>query len=171
MCRDEVDSGPEEDLVALAKAQGLSNEEMAGLLLQIIDEGLAENADSNQRYMADCALWGLVPFAGEKELAFIRELMRTTKDVKGIRRTAIMVGPRIAPEKWEELLREVVADKRSDDFDRFLVCREAFQVARAGDKKTQRRVVEVFGEMKARGVSESNQKHLEKWIGELEKMP
>lgn len=86
-----------------------------------MSEGLDDNASANQRYLADCALWGLVRFAGEKEFIFVRNLMRTTKDVKGIRRTAIIVGPRMAPDKWEEWLREVVADERSDHYDRFLV--------------------------------------------------
>ena len=120
-CRQMDDSRPEADLEKLAKAEGLSKEEMAGLLTQLVSEGLDDNASANQRYLADCALWGLVRFAGEKEFIFVRNLMRTTKDVKGIRRTAIIVDPRMAPDKWEEWLREVVADERSDHYDRFLV--------------------------------------------------
>ena len=170
-CRDEIDSGPETDLEELAKAEGLSREEMAELLMQLVNEGLDENASADQRYLADCALWGLGPFAGEKEFIFVRNLVRATKDVKGIRRTAIMVGPRMAPEKWEEWLREVMADERSDNYDRFLVLQAAFQIGRDGDEKTRRRVVEVFEEMKTRGVSDANQRHLDEWIAELEKVP
>ena len=171
-CRHVGASEPEADLMAFAKSKGLSKEEMAGFLVQLVDEGLSENADAFQRSIANSALWGLVPFAGEKEFTFVREVMLTAKDAKGtIRRTAIIVGPRMKPEKWEEWLREVVADERSDNYDRFLVFNEAFQIGRDGDEKTRRRVVEVFEEMKTRGVSDANRRHLDEWIAELEKLP
>ena len=171
-CRDEIDEGPEAELEELAKAEDLSKEEMAGLLLQLVSEGLAENADPFRQSIANSALWGLVPFAGEKEFLFVREVMRAAKDAKGtIRRTALMVGSRMAPDRWEEWVREVVVDERSDNYDRFLVWQEAFQIGRDGDEKTRRRVVEVFKEMKTRGVSDANQRHLDEWIAELEKAP
>ncbi len=171
-CRQMNEPGPERDLIALAKAEGLSREEMAGALVQLVEEGLAENADPGQRSLAHSALWGLVPFGGEKEFLFIRELVSTTKDAKSIlRRTGLIVAPRIMPERWEEWLREVVADERSDSYDRFLVCQEAFWIGRDGDAKTRRRVIEVLGEMKRRNLSEADRRDLQGWIDELEALP
>jgi len=154
-----------------ARARDKTDAELAEKLVEIIQRGMREDANAEAASHAQGALWHLRGIGGEKEFAVVREVMRTTKDVKGIRRTAILVGIEMMPEKWEEWLREVMADERSDNYDCFLVCQEAFRIGRDGDDKTRRRVVEVLEEMKRRNLSDADRRDFDKWIDELEKMP
>lgn len=170
-CSEPGSTGHAETPRDFARAHGKTDAELAERLMEIIKRGFADGADAVAADQAEGALWHLRGIGEEREFAFIRELLHTTKDMKGRRDVAILVGMEMMPEKWEEWLREVVADERSDNYDRFLVFNEAFQIGRDGDEKTRRRVVEVFEEMKTRGVSDANRRHLDEWIAELEKLP
>ena len=166
MCRDEVDSGPEEDLSALAKAQGLSNEEMASRLMQFVREGLSKSDDPLQRHATGAAMSALVPFAGESGVPFVREVIQVAED-GNLRQIALLAGLRMAPEKWEEWVREAVADKRFGDFDRWMVYEDVFRIGRDADKKTRQRVIEVLSEMRASDSYRVNQNCLGGWVAEL----
>ena len=166
MCRDEVDSGPEEDLAAFAKAQGLSNDEMASRLMQFVREGLSQSDDPLQRHATGAALAMLVPFAGESGIPFVREVIQVTGD-GNLRQTALRAGLRMAPEKWEEWVREAVADKRFSDFARWMLYEDVFRLGREADEKIRQRVIEVLSEMRGKDSYRVNQNRLGGWVAEL----
>ncbi|MBQ7251394.1 MAG: hypothetical protein IJS32_02195 [Kiritimatiellae bacterium] len=74
---------------------------------------------------------------------------------------------RLAPDHWEEWLREAVADKRFGNRDRWMVYEDVFRIGRDADKKTRQRVIEVLAEMRVRDSYRVNQNRLGGWVAEL----
>ena len=74
---------------------------------------------------------------------------------------------RMVPEKWEDLVREIAADEKYSDYDRFLAYEETFRVGMGGDLNTRNRVIEVLEEMRAIDTSKSNRNSLGLWLTEL----
>ena len=159
-----------DELRAYAGIHGLSDAEMAERLVELVQAELDTPADSEPVPGGKTAMMALGFFGGEVESSFARKVMREAKDVR-LRHVALIAGLRMTPENWEEWLREALADERFGTLDRFVACEEVFRIGREGDEKTRRRVVEVFEEMKTRGVSDANRRHLDEWSAELEKLP
>ena len=149
-----------------AKNLGKTDSELAGDLVSIVARELAKSPDAVNTHLAKSALWGLVEVGGEKESAFVREVMQTQSDY--FRHVAIHVGIRMAPGQWEDWVREIATDKRYSDYDRFLAYAEAFQVGREVDRETRKHVVEVLKGLRHNDSCRSNRNRLGLWIAELD---
>lgn len=170
VCRSPDDSGRPSTARDFARARGKTDAELAEKLLEIIKKGTSEDADAVSASQAQAALWHLAEVGGEKEAESIREVMRTAKN-RRIRRVAIHVGMRMAPGKWEEWVREVADDPRSEGFDRYIACSEAVRIGVAGDVETRQRVREVVQELAATKSLAASRDSIQEWIDELEKVP
>ena len=155
-----------DDLHAYAQGCGFSDAEMASRLMQLVRKGLPQSDDPLRRHVTEAALCALVPFAGESGVPFVREVMQDAEN-GNLRQMALRAGLRMTPEKWEEWVREAVADKRFGDFDRWMVYEDVFRIGRDGDEKTRQRVIEVLSEMRASDSRRMNQNSLGGWVAEL----
>lgn len=165
-CRHPGGPTPTDDLRTFASVRKLTNREMSDLLLQLAGEGLCEGADAMQRRLAHGAIWGLLPFGGDAEIAFVRNVMRTTTD-ESLRQTAVHVGIRMEPGKWEEWVREVAADRRCASLTRFDAYEEAYRIGQSGDEQTRNRVGQVLSELAEKESSAGNRANLQRWASEL----
>ena len=134
--------------------------------MQSVREGLPPSDDPLRWHVSGAALWALVPFAGESGVPFVREVMQDAED-GNLRQTALRAGLRMTPEKWEEWVREAVADKRFGDFDRWMVYEDVFRIGRDADEKPRQRVIEVPTERRASDSRRVNQNRLGGWVAEL----
>lgn len=148
-----------------AERNGFSDAEMAAQLMELAKEGWDGKADAEQQRVARRALRELADFGGEEEYAFLRDAMRTAADGETRRESAVS-ALRMRPETVEEVLREVAADIRLRDFERYHVCKAAFWLGRDGDEKTRKRVVEALQEV--RNIDRKHRIPLGQWILELE---
>lgn len=155
-----------DDLLAYAKAKGLSNAEMSARLMELAELGLVNDADALQRQLSYGALGGLSYFGGEDENAFVRDVMKTTQDVV-MRHIAVRVGIRMMPEKWEEWVQEVATDELLDDLTRFDAYEEAYRIGKNADKNVRQRVESVLSGLSEQDESGGNQEHLRRWSAEL----
>ena len=122
--------------------------------------------DPRQRRMANAAMWGLIPFGGEKEFAFSRQIMQTTSDID-FRVLAIKICIRMMPDQWEEVVREVATGERYGNYNRFIAYEEAFRVGEHSDAKTKERIEQVMEELAEREASQANQLRLRRWANDL----
>lgn len=165
-CRHVGGSTQSDDLLAYAKAAGLSDAEMSERLVELVELGLGDAPDFTERQLSLGALWGLAHFGGEKENDFVKEIMRMTND-ETTRHIAVRVGIQMMPEKWEEWVREVAADNRFDSLTRFDAYEEAYRIGRNGDEKTRQQVEKVLSEYTEKEASEGNRISMRRWTGEL----
>lgn len=155
----------EERLESYAKKCGLSKEDLAKKLSKIVKHGLWPNSDDFQSGLAKNALWGLAKFGGTNEYALVHGIMQQQGDKFFY--AALHALFRMVPEKWEDLVREIAADEKYSDYDRFLAYEETFRVGMGGDLNTRNRVIEVLEEMRAIDTSKSNRNSLGLWLTEL----
>ena len=155
-----------DDLLAYAKAAGLSDAEMSERLVELVELGLGDAPDFTERQLSLGALWGLAHFGGEKENDFVKEIMRTTND-ETTRHIAVRVGIQMMPEKWEDWVREVVDNRSFDDLTRFDAYEEAYRIGQNGDEKTRQQVEKVLSELTEKEASEGNRMSMRRWTGEL----
>jgi hypothetical protein len=157
---------PSDDLLGYAKANGFSDAEMAAQLVALAQAGMGGNADAKDRRLAACAISHLELFGGEAEKEFVREAMRKMGD-ETIRSAAFRTGVRLAPGEWEEWLREVAADKRSETQERYLAYEEIVRLGQNADETTRQRVIEVLNEMREKDSYSANRNCLGRWVAEL----
>ncbi len=162
-CHGPEDPTPDEELADYARVNGLSNAEVSKILVSFIEDGLRGEGNRSQHQLARASLWALARFGGEKEVDFVRSVMRTAED-SGIRRAAVLVGMRIAPEKWEEFIREVAANE-NDSLTRFVAYEEAVMIAMKGDDAEKRNVERVFSELAE--IDGHRAERLRRWAAEL----
>lgn len=168
VCRHVGGTTVADDLHSLAEKRGASDAEMAASLMELAKSGEQDIVDARQRHLVDCAVSALGMFGGENERSYLLELMRTTCD-KNLRHTALRACIRLAPDKWEEVVREVAVDARFDSYAKFGAFEEAFLVGKSGDEKTRRRVVEVMSELGRQNSCGVSSNRFATWISELEK--
>ncbi len=115
--------------------------------MALIQGGLVQGATEEERETALGSLWALTNFGGEKENAFVLELMRTTED-ESVRKIAIRVGIGICmmPENWEKWVREAATNPKCGDKTRFNDFEEAYWIGMRGDEDTRQRVEDVLSE-------------------------
>lgn len=156
-----------DDLLAYAKAAGLSDAEMSERLVELVELGLGDAPDFTERQLSLGALWGLAHFGGEKENDFVKEIMRTTND-ETTRHIAVRVGIQMMPEKWEDWVREVVDNRSFDDLTRFDAYEEVFQIGQSGDEKTKQHVEKVLWSLVEQDEYPGNQERLRRWARALQ---
>ena len=158
-----------DDLLALANGTGASNEEIASCLMEIVKDGISEEAEARQRFCAECAISALGRFGGGNERSFLLELMRTTSD-KNLRQAALRACIRMEPDKFDDVVREVASDERFDSYAKFGAFEEAFRVGKAGNSQLRERVKQVLSDWgeKTRGCV--SLECLDSWLAELEKL-
>jgi hypothetical protein len=155
-----------DDLVAYARINGVSDEEMSTLLMGMVQATMDSTEDPRQCLLADAALWSLIPFGGEKEFAFARQIMLTTSN-GGLRLSAISVEIRLAPDNWKTLVEEICNDSRFSSHERFIACEEAYQIGRRGDKQTREAVEKFLSGLADREERPGTQNRLRRWAAEL----
>jgi hypothetical protein len=166
LCCSEIGDPPLEEVLAHhAKEHGLAKEDLAAELAEIARNGIESDSDDFKLRLAENAIWGLAAFGGENEYAFVHDTMQ--KQGENFRRVAMNVLFHMAPEKWEDLVREIVSDEMYGDLDRYLACREAFQVGMGGDLDTRNRVIEVFQELSAGDTLKTSRNRFGLWLTEL----
>jgi hypothetical protein len=165
-CRGPEEPSLNDDLANFAKANALSDADMSNMLIVLAQDGLRDDADALHRQLTDGALWGLARFGGEEEIDFVKDVMRATQN-SCLRQTAVLVGMRMNPDKWEEWVREVAADNRFDSLTRFDAYEEAYRIGRNGDEKTRQQVEKVLSEYTEKEASEGNRISMRRWTGEL----
>lgn len=166
VCRRPDDPTPTDSLIHYAKVNGVSNEDMSAHLVELAKMGLGNETDYLQHQLATRALGMLSYFGGEKENAFVREVMLTTQD-STMRHVAVRAGIKMMPAKWEEWVREAATDNRFDFLTRFDAYEEAYQIGRDGDEETRRNVIKVLSEFAETDASTANQMDLRRWVEEL----
>ena len=157
-----------DELHAYAQVHGFSDAEMAGQLMALAKARVDFNASDGQRHLAKVVLYYLRFFGGDKEYEFLLDIMRTGPDAE-TRLVAARSCLHMKPETWEPWLREVVADGRFGDLDRFLVYEDVFRLGREADEKTRQRVIEVLSEMRGKDSYRVNQNRLGGWVAELKR--
>lgn len=165
-CRHKGSPSLSDDLCAYAKTKGMSSSEMATLLVEIAQTTIGETDSPRQRQLADGALWGLIPFGGEREYAFVRQIMQNSSD-GGLRLTAISVGMRLKPDNWEQWVEETCNDSRFSRHERFIVCEEAYRIGQNGDEQTKQCVQQVFSRLAERDENLVPKNHLQRWTEDL----
>ncbi len=155
-----------DDLQAYAKAKGFSDGEMALRLVELVQAAFNEDMDEEEHAIADGAICGLLPFGGEKESAFLLDVLRKTEDGH-IRLSAIMVGMRLSPSNWEEWLAEVCGGTRCGMLERYVAYREVFRIGKDSGGEVRRRVGNVFAELAGKEEDRGNHDHLLRWADEL----
>lgn len=155
-----------ESMSDFAERQGKSKADLAAKLVELIKAGMEEYSKGGSPGLAKSALWGLGEVGGEKEEAFVWEIMRSQDGY--FRAIAIPVGIRMVPEKWEAWVRGIATDNRYDDHDRYLAYREAFQLGKEGNGDMRNRVIEVLKEMRSSDPRRTNRNRLGLWLTELE---
>lgn len=165
-CRHKEDPLLADDLLAYARKQGVSDEEMSARLVELARPALDEQADWEQRQLATGALWGLIPFGGTNEAVFVREIMRKTGDAH-FRRVAISVGIQLDSGNWKTLVEEICNDSQFSSHERFIACEEAYQIGRRGDKQTREAVEKFLSGLADREERPGTQNRLRRWAAEL----
>lgn len=161
-CRGPEDPLPDEDLASFAMRKGLSDEDISGMLVRFVEDGLGGGGDAVERQLTGASLWALARFGGKRESLFVRQIMRETEDA-GLRQTAVRVGMRLAPDNWEEWLREVATDGRFDDLTRFDACEEAYRIGQNADGQTRQRVEQVLSELAEKEDNPGNRSNMRCW--------
>ena len=159
------DSAQKVDWEMFAQTRGIAKEELAAKIAGIAKNGLVNNSDDFKARLGESALWELARVGGEKEYAFVHDTMQ--RQGEKYRHIAMYVLFRMVPAKWEDLVREIVADEKYSDYDRFLAYEEAVRVGRSGDLNTRRRVIEVLEEMRSTDTSKSNRNSIGLGLTEL----
>lgn len=165
-CRSPEGPSRDADLEAFARAEGMSDAEVAEILVACIQDGLGDTGNVLHRQLACSAIWALVRYGGEKESEFVRGIMRTTQDAS-LQRTTLLAGMRMEPLKWEEWVHEIATNNRFDSVTRFVAFEEAYRIGLNGDECTRQHVQQVLSEYIGREASPGNRGELQKWTSEL----
>lgn len=167
VCRHVGGPTPADDLRSYAEKNGLSDAEMSEKLVAFVKTGLSDDADRIQQRMGGAALYGLAQFGGERERAFVWDIM-TTSDNQHFQDVAIEICIRMMPDKWEEVVREVATNPRFSSYDRFLAYEGAFLVGSNASPDVRNRVAEVLSEFAEREPGDGYQERLRQWSAELQ---